>query len=89
MIPWSLMYFNAASLDPPLQPWFPYEPEQSTNCCSDKSTVFFCNKAHDSHEATAANAQQDPQEPWFLTLETPPFVVQSISMLGTEDFSSI
>jgi len=82
VIPWSFMYPNAWTLAPPLQPWLPYAPAQSTNCCSDRSTVFLLNKAHDSHEATAANAQHDPHDPWFFTLDTAPCVVQSISMLG-------
>ena len=36
-MPKSLTYFNADAGHPPLHPLFPYEDEQSTNCCSDKS----------------------------------------------------
>ena len=40
-------------------------------------------KARDSHAPVAAKAYAEEQNPWILTLETAPFVVQSISMFGT------
>jgi hypothetical protein len=57
-------------IEPPLHPEF--DNEQSTNCCSDKSggVTPFVLAQRPSIVATAANAQQLPQLPWSLTLDT-------------------
>ena len=63
---------------PPLQPRD--SVSQSTSCCSDRLTslpVF--TKFAPSSVAAAANAQHEPQEPWFLMGVTAPFFLQSTS----------
>jgi len=69
-----MMYWKAWSIQPPLQPWLPYEVEQSTSCCSDTETSLPVLIAYaDSREPIAEKAQQEPQEPWSFTLFTTPF----------------
>jgi len=71
-------YLKAFCINPPLHPWFPYDPEQSTNCYSDKLVNPFPPMANnDSTAPTAEKAQHDPHDPWFLTEETTPLVLQS------------
>jgi len=77
-IPFAATYFRALDGHPPLHPWFPCGLVQSTNCCSERSTLPLpVTKAHDYKTPVAEKAQHDPHPPWFLTLETFPWVVQS------------
>jgi hypothetical protein len=66
------------SINPPLQPLFPYDPEQSTSCCSEYELNFWVaiNLAP-YNDPVVENAQHDPHWPWFLIGVTAPFEVQS------------
>lgn len=57
VIPLSIIYLYTCSMDPPLQPWFPYGPEQSKTYCIDKEiNLLFLMKYSDSNAPTALNA---------------------------------
>ena len=78
--PWTITYSKAESIHPPLHPWFPYDLEQSANCCSEGLTVSPLFKIIAlSWVAVAQKAQHEPQDPWFLMAVTFPFATQSIS----------
>jgi hypothetical protein len=67
------------SIKPPLQPWFPYAPEQSINCCYENvrrtpSAILL----KPSHTPTAQKYAAAPHCPWFLTGVTAPSAIQSI-----------
>jgi len=70
--PLSIAYVKAASSNPPLQPKFPYDLEQSIICFSEneiksfQSSLFLIAQAP-SNAPHAANAQQEPQAPWSYT----------------------
>jgi hypothetical protein len=69
---------KALSIKPPSHPWFPYEVEQSTNCCSEKLNKFFPlnKKLAPSNEPVVEKAQHEPHCPWFLIGVTAPAVTQ-------------
>ena len=73
-----MMYWNAWSIRPPLQPWLPSAPEQSTSCCSDSdgSLLVAMNMAP-STEPVVEKAQHEPHWPWFLMGVTAPLDDQS------------
>merc|ERR550525_486174 len=81
-------YLKASSISPPSHPLLPSRFEQSISSCSDRvgisSPVTSCLIAYrDSNEPVVENAQQEPQDPWFLTAVTydfPSLSVQSISV---------
>merc|ERR1719182_983477 len=63
---------------PPLQPWLPKEPAQSTNCCSERDTSLpEDRKLAPSREPVVEKAQHEPHWPWFFTGVTAPLVTQS------------
>lgn len=76
-----MTYFIPSVCDPPLQPWFPYADEQSTNCCSDKLKWSPFVLKYDYTQAIAENAQHEPHWPWFFIGDTIPFDTQSTSAL--------
>jgi len=60
-LPYSSTYLKALSINPPLHPWFPTSPEQSTNYYSLNSTKFpVLMKCIPSKAPVVENAQQDP-----------------------------
>ena len=82
---------KALSIRPPLHPWFPYDPEQSTSCCSENEVSEFpASLQAPSTEPVVEKAQHDPHCPWFLTPVTAPYYLQSTLdlKLSVERFSS-
>lgn len=75
-----MTYQKAASIKPPLHPWFPYfPPAQSTKSYSENNLVslVLLTLINDSRAPVVENVQHDPQAPQSLTQETTPFVLQS------------
>ena len=73
-----MMYWKASSIRPPLQPWLPSAPEQSTSCCSDRDNSWpVLMKVIPSTEPVVEKDQQEPQSPWFFTGVTAPAAFQS------------
>jgi hypothetical protein len=71
------MYQKAWSIKPPLHPWFLYELEQSTSCCSENELNFeVALKWAPSRDPVVEKAQHDPHWPWFLIGVTAPLVSQ-------------
>lgn len=81
------MYWNALSINPPLQPLFPYEAEQSTRFCSDNETKTpLLRKCWPSNAPVAEKLQHEPQWPWSLISVTAPCSLQSTDS-GTSTFA--
>jgi len=60
-IPYDSVYYNAQNGQPPLQPSFPYEPEQSTNYYSENDNkVPLVMKWRPSKVPVVENAQHEP-----------------------------
>ena len=59
-IPLAITYFKALYGHPPLHPWFPYSPEQSTNCCSESLTLVPFILYADSMTPVVEKAQHEP-----------------------------
>ncbi len=90
VIPLSWMYLKEFDINPPLHPWFPYELEQSTSCCSEKLWRSpHPSLLNPSKAPVVEKAQHDPHCPWFLTGVTAPAAFQSTSAFGMCSWLSI
>lgn len=84
-----MMYWKASSIRPPLQPWLPSAPEQSTSCCSDSDgRVPVLRNEMPSTEPVVEKAQHEPHWPWSLMGVTAPLASQSTDAGGAAACSS-